>query len=231
MGTRLTGDHPIAVLAAMPRELRPLARSLSLRRTTVGGRLAWDGTWKARRVVAVVVGVGPRAAAGSTARVLDEVDVERVLVIGVAGACSPALAVGDVVSPAVVLDAASGAHYSPTGATGGSRTATLVTVQRLGAVVPEIATAVDMETAAIAAACAARGVPWDVHRAISDLPGGVPSWVGSLLREEDGRADLPAVARVLARQPARAAELVRLARDTSKAVAAVTALALDDIAG
>jgi adenosylhomocysteine nucleosidase len=214
----------------MPRELRPLARALSLRRTVVGGRQAWDGTSGARRVVAVGIGVGPRAAADGTARVLDEIAVERVLVIGVAGACSPRLAVGDVVSPAVVLDAPSGAAYRPAGAAVDGRTATLVTVQRLGAAVPDDAVAVDMETAAIAAVCVARGVPWDARRAISDLPGTVPAAFGSLLRE-DGRTDLAAVARILARQPGEAARLVRLGRDASKAVAAVTAVALEEIAG
>jgi adenosylhomocysteine nucleosidase len=217
----------------MPRELRPLVRALGLRRTELAGRPAWSGP----TVVAVTIGVGPQVARRSAARLLEACEPAGVLVIGVAGACDPRLRVGDVVNPARVVDAADGAAYEPdtfllsppspaSSATGTTaRAGILVTVERFGATPPPGADAVDMETAAVAAECVARGVPWDVRRAVSDTPGGVPEAAGTLLRA-DGRADIGAVVRLLARHPAEAITLAKLGRDTGRAISAVTAVAV-----
>jgi adenosylhomocysteine nucleosidase len=209
----------------MPRELRPLVRALSLRRTEVAGRPAWRG----RDLVAASIGVGPAAARRAASQVIDVSGASGVLVIGVAGACDPTLRVADVVNPSRVVDASDGSTYRPhaflpAGGPGSSaRDGTLVTVAALGAPVPPGATAVDMETAAVAAECAALGVPWDVRRAISDVPGSLPPSVGSLLRP-DGKASLGAVVRLLVREPAQVVALARLGRDTGRAISAVTAV-------
>jgi nucleoside phosphorylase len=207
----------------MPRELRPLVRALSLRPTELAGRRAWHGPG----VVAATLGVGPRAARRSTGLLLEASGASGVLVIGVAGACDPDLRVADVVNPVRVVDAADGTTFEPdaflTG-TAGAREGTLVTVARIGDPVPAGSWAVDMETAAVAAECAARGVPWDVRRAVSDVPGGLPASTADLLRA-DGRVDVGGLVRLLVREPAKVGALVRLGRDTGRAVTAVTAAA------
>lgn len=207
----------------MPRELRLLVRALSLRPTELAGRRAWHGPG----VVAATLGVGPRAARRSTGLLLEASGASGVLVIGVAGACDPDLRVADVVNPVRVVDAADGTAFEPDAflpGTAGAREGTLVTVARIGDPVPAGSWAVDMETAAVAAECAARGVPWDVRRAVSDVPGGLPASTADLLRA-DGRVDVGGLVRLLVREPAKVGALVRLGRDTGRAVTAVTAAA------
>lgn len=208
----------------MPRELRLLVRALSLRPTELAGRPAWHGPG----VVAATLGVGPRSARRATALLLEATGASGVLVIGVAGACDPALRVADVVNPVRVVDAADGATFEPDAflpGTSGARQGTLVTVARIGDPVPAGSWAVDMETAAVAGECAARGVPWDVRRAVSDVPGGLPASTADLLRA-DGRVDLGGLVRLLAREPAKVGALVRLGRDTGRAVTAATEAAV-----
>lgn len=240
----------------MPRELRPLARALSLRTGEVDGLRAWRPVPGAPRrageagaggrsdALAVCVGVGTERARASTERVLSALRPDAVLVVGVAGAVSATLRVGDVIAPARVVDARTGAAYVPSwdhqGGTGSGagcgagaaamRRGTLVTVPRFGAPLGADATAVDMETAAIAAACAERGVPWDVRRGVSDAAGEVTPAVAGLLRP-DGRADLVAVVRLLGTHPTELVRLVRLGRSTGRGLRAMTEAALDVVTG
>jgi len=234
-------DRVVVVLAAMPRELHPLVRRLGLRAATAGGMRAWRGDG----VVAAAVGVGPDRAGSGTARVLEEVPARRVIVTGVAGAVGPTLKVGDLVHPATVVDTRSATVRTPSApSTVGSRVGLLATVGRVhleGSVrrgtrgrdgsdeLPEGTTAVDMETAAIAAASEAKGVPWDVVRAVSDVAGTLTPEIASLLRP-DGRADAAATARVLVRNPRLLGPLVRLGLDTARATRVATAAVISELA-
>jgi hypothetical protein len=91
--------------------------------------------------------------------------------------------------------------------------------------------ALDMETAAIAAECAARGVPWSVCRAVSDRAGD-PAVDAALLgmTRADGTPDPRAVVRYVATHPHRIAKLVRLGRGMHAAVRRSTAAALAALA-
>ncbi len=71
-----------AFICAMPMELRPLARKLSLHRTQIGGVSVSSGTLDGREVVAIVTGMGPKLASEATNRLLDAVSVDRVIVVG-----------------------------------------------------------------------------------------------------------------------------------------------------
>lgn len=212
----------------MRRELRPLVRALGLQPITLGGTTAWRGAG----VIAATVGVGPEMARHGALRVLEASagsGASGVLVIGVAGACDPALKIADVLAPMTVVDAGTGAVFEPQpflpGARQAGRAGVLATVPRIGAPVPPGASAVDMETAAIAAVCVEHRVAWDVRRAVSDLPGTLPATIGTVLRA-DGRTDAGALARLLLRRPADGLTLARLGRDASRAIAAATASAL-----
>lgn len=232
---RPVNHRTVVVLAAMPRELRPLARRLRLRPAPMGGLPAWYGDG----VVAVAVGVGPDRAGAGAARVLEEVPARRVVVTGVAGALDASLKVGDLVRPATVVDVRSSAVRTPS--TSGARAGLLATVERVHLAgtgpnggawalqLPEGATAVDMETAAIAAVCEAKGVPWDVVRAVSDVAGTVTPEVASLLRL-DGRADVASAARVLLRNPRVLGRLVRLGLDTARATRVATGAVVSELA-
>jgi adenosylhomocysteine nucleosidase len=71
----------------------------------------------------------------------------------------------------------------------------------------------DMETAAVAQVCAARGVPWSVFRAISDraTDGRIDEAVFRL-SNQDGTPNGRAIVRYFARHPGRVPRMVRLAR-------------------
>jgi nucleoside phosphorylase len=207
----------VVVMAAMPRELRRVARVRRLRAGTICGLPAWHG----HGVLAVAVGVGPARAGENAGRVLDEVDADLVLVIGVAGAVDPALAAGDLVRPERVVDARSGRVFVPAGP--GPRCGLLATVEKVSTArpLPAGTTAVDMETAAIAAAAEERGVRWDVLRAISDSGNELTPEVAALLRP-DGRTDVLGAARLVVRTPSVARRLVRIGLGSSRAVRAAT---------
>jgi len=239
-------EREVVVLAAMARELRPLVRTLGLRASPLGGMPAW----RSRSVVAVAVGVGPERASAGTAHVLDEVDARRVLVTGVAGALDPDLEVGDLVRPDAVVDVRTARVLvaqrrdilrSDHQGSDVARAGILATVDRVfvvgdktstGSVAPQLprgATAVDMETAAIAAVAEARGIAWDVIRAVSDVAGTLTPDIAALLSPE-GRVRLFAAVRLVLGRPHAAGRLVRLGVDTNRALRAATGAIVRELA-
>lgn len=227
----------LAVLAAMETEIRPLVRSLSLVPSKVDGLRAWAGTVRGSRVLVATIGVGPANAGRAAARVLDAADVDRVMIVGVSGAVDPALSIADVVLPRSVVDHRSGRSYRPTPPPGTTPSGTLLTCSELVTGAEAAATlgaggitAVDMETAAVAAVCDRNGCAWSVCRAISDrLSDGVLDAAMISLLRPDGRIDTGAAARLAARHPATVRKLVRLGIDTRAAVAALTKVVHDHI--
>lgn len=94
---------------------------------------------------------------------------------------------------------------------------------------PAATSAVDMETAAIAAVAEARGVPWDVVRAISDVAGTLTPEIAALLGP-DGTADVRAAGRLVLRDPRVVGRLARLGIDTARALRALTAALAAELA-
>lgn len=226
---------PLAFVCAMPMELRPLARKLGLRRETVAGVELSRGSLDGRPVVATVTGMGTALAAAGIRRLLDAVTPARVLVVGITGAVDDETVLGTVVRPARVIDAATGReheHHPPDpGPTAGAMWTTdvITPADELPALRARGVVALDMETAAIAEACEAEGVPWTVVRAYSDraTDGSVDDEVFHL-SHQDGTPDPAAVARYVLRHPNRLPTLARMARTATKATtnaadAAITA--------
>ena len=227
----------------MHMELRPIVSRLNLERETIGGRDMWTGRRHDTTVVAARIGVGPAAALASTAAVLDAWPSDHVLIAGVAGALDDSLRIGDLVRPEWAMDA--GGARSTASPAMGSPTASSIRRSRVsfatsgaGAVTVDGwcdsdelrmhrangAVIVDMETASVAQVCDSRRVPWSACRAVSDriADGIVDQAIAGLVRG-DGRPDLAAVTRYLAPAPWRVARLVRVARDTGRATAALAA--------
>jgi adenosylhomocysteine nucleosidase len=206
----------IALLCAMPLELRPLRRRLRLRKTALGhvGRIG------DRQVIATVSGVGTASARAATARLLDAVDVEWAIVVGIAGAIGNQIPIGTLVFPYLVVDGADGLAHQPTPLRVGTPYGKLWTTDELLVDRAQHADmrldgvlAVDMETAAVAKVCGDRGVPWSVVRGISDRAsdGTVDAEIFGLTHA-DGRPNLLAVGRYLVRHPDGLPRLLRLAR-------------------
>jgi adenosylhomocysteine nucleosidase len=197
----------------MPMELRPLRRRLRLRRAGLG----YFGRTGDRSVIAVVSGIGMARAHATTVQLLDAIDVEWLIVVGIAGAIDHETPIGALVLPDLVVNGADGSSHRPTALQIGDAHGTLWTADEL-IVDPALhaglraqgVVALDMETAAVAKVCEERGVPWSVVRAVSDQPGDVGV---AGLSHPDGRADFAAAMGFLAKHPAGLLRLVRLGRN------------------
>jgi adenosylhomocysteine nucleosidase len=223
----------VAILAPMRSELRPIRRSLALRRSlslsadrSDGGSF-FRGSQAGVEIVATVTGIGMGPAARTTERILDLTAVDHLIVAGIAGGIGSGVRIGDLIVPEKVLDLASGAHYRPTLLGSSTPYGTLVTSNELinnqevlASLARQGVVAVDMETAAIAAVCETRGCPWSVFRAISDRAGDgtIDTEVGGLVGP-DGRPRLLALLRTLLRKPRSIPQLVHLARGAQLATA------------
>jgi adenosylhomocysteine nucleosidase len=225
----------VAVLTAMDLELRPLVGPLSLHRSGA----VWSGRLGGAEIVASVIGVGPPKARRGTEAVLAPGDIDRVVVVGVAGGVDPALRIGDVVIPDLVVERATGATHRPALCGARMGNGTLLTCDEpifdlsiISALPADGVVALDMETAAVAGVCEARHVPWSVFRAISDRPadGLVDERVAALARP-DGSPDLRAVARYVLARPRAVPKLARLARDLRKATTAAASVAVRALEG
>lgn len=236
--TALPTPGRVALLAPMRSELLPLVRSLQLRQAHSGDRTLHWGALGRVEVIATITGIGTRAAARTTERILDSVRPDHLLVVGIAGGIGHSVAIGDLVIPERVIDLASGSEYRPVPFGDTPARGTLVTSDDLLVDPAQVASlerqgviAVDMETAAIAAVCERRACPWSVFRAISDRaadPSVDPAIFG--LAGPDGSPDLRALARFLLTKPRSIPQLVHLARDArlaanTAAAAAIRALA------
>ncbi len=222
----------VAMLAPMVSELRPLLRAVPLHRRRFGDLDVYAGAVGQVEVVAALTGIGTRAAAEATERVLGSIPVDHLLVVGIAGGLAPHVAVGDLVVPELVIDAATGREYRASPFGGAAMRGTLSTSDRFvvdPAQLAELAArgvvAVDMETASIAAVCERRGCRWSAFRAISDMAGDTPHAVLGLVRP-DGTPNLLAVARFLLTRPWRIPFLVRLARGADLATRTAAAAAV-----
>ena len=208
---------PIALVCAMPMELRPLTKRLALERTTLGGGPARRGSLDGREVVAVVTGMGTALAEAGVRRLLDAVTPSVVVVVGITGAVDDETPIGTVVTPALVIDHATGREHVHRPLGGGPAagamwtTDVITTAAELPALRARGVVCLDMETAAVALVCEERGVPWTVVRAVSDraTDGSVDDEVFRLSRQ-DGRPDPWAVARYVLRHPGRIPGLARM---------------------
>jgi adenosylhomocysteine nucleosidase len=219
MGTPSGSTH-LAFICAMPMELSPLVKKLSLQKTKLGGVTVHTGTLDERPVVAIVTGMGTKLAREGTERLLGAVPVERVLVVGITGAVENETPIGTLILPEVVVNSATGAEYRPAPLGEGTANGKMWTGDEL-LIEPDVladlrsngVVSLDMETAAIADICERRGIPWSVFRVISDRAsdGSVDEEVFGL-SNQDGTPNGPAVVRYFLKHPGRIPRMVRLAK-------------------
>jgi adenosylhomocysteine nucleosidase len=233
----------VALICAMPMELRPLVRRLRLRRARVDGDGVYSGYANSRQVLAIATGMGTELAASRTERLLTAVEVGHVIVFGIAGAVDDATALGTVIRPRTVIDGATGAEYVPTQLAQTTAHDTQTTAHSTIWTTDELITdpdivsalrargvvALDMETAAIAAVCERRGLAWSAVRIISDRAAdGVVTEDVFRLNKQDGSPNMAAVARYFIRHPGHVRRMARLAGSARRAttIAADAAIAI-----
>jgi adenosylhomocysteine nucleosidase len=210
----------VGVLCPMKPELAPLVKVLSLQPEQRGDLRVHTGRIDDIEVVATITGIGTRPATEATERLLDAVEPDHVLVVGVAGGISPHTKIGDLVVPAVVFDGDTGTEYRPAPLGDTRHAGTIRTSDDFicdNTLLADLAgrgvVAVDMETASVAAVCEERGVPWTAFRAISDMATDDDASDALLsLAKPDGSANIPGVIRYLAFKPWRIRQLSRLAQ-------------------
>jgi adenosylhomocysteine nucleosidase len=219
----------VVVLAPMQVELAPVTSRLRLSRTG-GARREHRGVVAGVEVVACLAGVGPAPAAESARAAIAAHRPDHVVVSGIAGGMHPSLAIGDLVTPAEVIDAATGRSWAPTpvGADAPAdrllTTATLLSMAELRPHADAGVIAVDMETAAVAEVCAEADVPWVAYRGISDLvDDGLVDDTALSLVKTDGTTNVAGVARLALTRPGRLIRMAKLNGDTRRATGAAAA--------
>ncbi len=205
-----------------------MVKLLGARRATVGPDVVHSAVRGGRELFASTIGVGPDRARTSTRRLVEALDVDHVVVSGIAGAIHPEMEVGTVVVPDVVIDLETEREFAahplggacPDGTRGplASSGRLVVDDQEVRRLIERGVVAIDMESAAVAEACQASATPWSAIRCVSDRArdGMVDDSVLQLL-DEDGNADVPAALRFVLTHPRRVPDLLRLGRDSTMA--------------
>ena len=162
--------------------------------------------------------MGPALASRGVVELLDAVEVERVVVVGITGATRDETAIGTLICPETVVDGATRAEFrpDPLGPVRSSgvmwTTGDLITgEEELAPLRERGVVALDMETAAIGEICVERGVPWSVFRVISDraTDGSVDEEVFHM-SNQDGTPDPKAVVSYFLRHPGRIPLMARM---------------------
>ena len=159
----------VAIVAALEREIRPLVKNWRLvEREHEGKRFKFleDGS----KVVLVCGGIGPQAARRATEAVIALYQPGIVQSVGFAGALEPALRVGDILSPARVIDAGDGSSVIIDSGSGVLLTFTSIVTVGQKAKLAEAygAQAIDMEASAVAKSARCHRVHFAVTKVISD---------------------------------------------------------------
>jgi adenosylhomocysteine nucleosidase len=158
----------LAIVAALEREVSGLTSTCRRVEQKHEGR---SFTFFERdEMVAICGGIGLEAARRATEAVIALYHPTQLQSVGFAGALSRHQHIGDIIEPAVVLDARDGSRVKIEGGEG-----TLVTFMAVAGAEQKAslakaygAQAVDMEAAAVAAAAAAHGIRFGATKAISD---------------------------------------------------------------
>ncbi len=160
----------VAIIAAMPGELKPLVRNWP--HSTRGTIHFWAQRTEEEEWIAACAGAGLDAATRAFAGIEDGGPIDLVISIGWAGALTPDIAAGSAHNCAGVIDARTGERFN---CDAGAGTLWLATSPRV-ADEPEKrrlattykASLVDMEAAAIARLAAMRGIPFYAIKGVSD---------------------------------------------------------------
>jgi len=201
----------VTFICALPQEAKHLRKLSTIR----------DG-----RTKLLVSGVGPRNAERVTRNLIETSKPSLVISTGVAGALSPTLRVGDVITASEVIDEATVSRFACHEYSAFStQHSALLSVSRMVTSVQEKkvladkfgAVAVDMESAAIACTCAKHGVPFAAIRAISDTAEEVLPEVVTRFFDKKGRLRPGGVIMELLKQPSLIQVLRRLQTQTTTA--------------
>jgi nucleoside phosphorylase len=220
----------VVVLAPMPLEFDAITKAFGLTPAGDGDDARWTGRVGDSTVAAVHIGMGPSLTRAALTNLFDDsaangMPFDHVMIAGICGGLDRDLPVGTLINPEILVDHASGATYRHSPPGDGPLAGKLVTTETV-TFDPALSQrffddgciAVDMESAAVAQVCEARGYRWSVYRCISDrIFDGLLDEKLVAATKPDGTGDMAAIKRMLAEDPGLAARLEQLSNDVSNA--------------
>ena len=211
----------VAIVAALEREVRPLVKTWRVVEREHGGRrfkFFDDGAG----AVVVCGGIGEQAARRAAEAVIALYRPEIVQSVGFAGALVPSLTVGDIFSPARVIDGKDGSSANIENGTGIllSFSSVAGTGQKSKLVDAWGAQAIDMEAAAVAKSARSHGVRFEVTKVISDEFDFEMPAMDRFIRS-DGQFQSAKFLAFVAIRPWLWAKVIRLGRKSTKAAKAL----------
>ena len=164
----MPAESKVALIAALEREVHPLVKNWRrVERDHEGRHFRF---YESDHAVLVCGGIGGDAARRATEAVIALYHPRMVRSVGFAGALDPAMTVGEIVCPSLIIDARDGSRTET-----GSGSGILVTTTSIASPQEKKrlaqtyqAQAVDMEAAAVARGAQARGIAFAATKAISD---------------------------------------------------------------
>jgi len=166
----------IAIIAALPGELKPLVKGWQHVPTDTSNTKKWILSRDTDTWIAVCAGMGAEAALRAYAAAVSDGPVDMLLSVGWAGSLHAEVTPGTVQVPTVVIDAQTGEQFN---LTEGKRKWQVVTTARVADNVEKMrlaatypgAVLVDMEAATIARLAATQEIPLLCIKGISDAAG------------------------------------------------------------
>jgi nucleoside phosphorylase len=216
----------VVVLAPMPLEMDAITKAFGLQAADGSPESAWTGQVGQCDVTAVHIGMGPPLTRLALERLFDQCQpgyrpIDHVMNAGICGGLDPSRQVGTLVNPEHIIEHSTGMSYEHHPPGDAPQDGILITTDeatldhdRSRRFFEQGYIAVDMESAAVADLCGARGIPWSIYRCIGDR------YMDGLLDERviaatnpDGSGNMEEIARLL-EDPQIAANLERLGRET-----------------
>ena len=208
----------IAIIAALPREIGALVKGWEQLPSSKNVFVYTKGN-----AVVGCAGMGAARATLAVQAVMAARPVTSLLSVGVAGACNPALHVGDIVRAGLVVDSRTGEKFEDSRfrqvLVTGAEIASVAEKSRLHA--SYAADAVDMEAAAVARMARAHGLSFTAIKAISDEADFELQQLGRFATS-DGQFREAAFAGYVALRPRLWGKLIGLAGNSKQAIAALT---------
>jgi adenosylhomocysteine nucleosidase len=208
----------IAIIAALPREVRALVQGWEVRQ--LPGRVA---IFTNSNAVVACAGMGATRAALAVQAAMAAMPVTELISVGLAGACNPALRVGEIVRAGVVVDARTGERFSDA-----PYEQVLVSVDTIANVKEKArlhasyyADAVDMEASAVGRLARANGLGFRAIKAISDEADFELTGLARFSNEE-GYFREAAFALHVALRPVLWRKTITLGRNSTKALESLT---------
>jgi adenosylhomocysteine nucleosidase len=220
----------IAIIAALPGELKPLVKNWRRVATDSPGTKKWILSRGADTWIAVCAGMGAEAALRAYATAVSDGPADMLLSVGWAGSLHTEVHPGTVHVPTVVIDAQTGEHFS---LTEGKRKWRLVTTphvaddaekNRLAATYPG-AVLVDMEAATVARLAAMREIPLLCIKGVSDAAGAILPNL-NLFIDQRGQMRMARFLAYVAVRPRYWPSLLHLGKNSARAASAMRDLIL-----